>query len=97
MHSLRPSPALVIALLALLLAAGGGAYAASRSTGSAVNIVDPVTAANKVKVSSGGSLQVSGSVNSTPTSSTNDLHGITGVDPTTQAVRRCSHRRAARR
>jgi hypothetical protein len=85
----------VIALLALLLSAGGGAYAATRSTGSAVNIVDPVTAANKV--SSGGSLQVSGSVNSTPTSSTNDLHGITGVDPTTQAVRRCSHRRAARR
>jgi hypothetical protein len=73
MRLLRPSPALVVALLALLLAAGGGAYAAVRSTGSAVNIVDKTTAANVAKVSSGGSLQISGSVTATPTSATNYL------------------------
>jgi hypothetical protein len=70
-----PSPALVVALLALLLAAGGGAFAAVRSTGNAVNIVDGTTAANIAKVSSGGSLQVSGSVTSTPTAATNYLRG----------------------
>lgn len=71
----RPSPALVIASLALLLAAGGGAFAAVRSTGSAVNIVDKTTAANVAKVSSGGSLQISGSVTATPTAAVNYLRG----------------------
>lgn len=73
MRRLRPSPALVVALLALLFALGGGAYAAVRSTGSAVNIVDPSSAGNIAKVSSGGSLQVTGSVTATPTSATNYL------------------------
>jgi hypothetical protein len=50
-----PSPALVIACLALLLAAGGVSYAA---TGNAVNIVDPVAAANKAKVDASGKLYV---------------------------------------
>jgi hypothetical protein len=58
----RPSPALVIACLALLLAAGGGAFAAVRATGNAVNIVDPASASRIAKVSSGGGLKVSGSV-----------------------------------
>jgi hypothetical protein len=75
MRSLRPSPALVIAILALLFALGGGAYAAVRSTGSAVNIVDGSTAANVAKVSSSGSLQVSGSVTATAASPTNYLRG----------------------
>jgi hypothetical protein len=71
----RPSPALVLAALALLLAAGGGAFAAVRSTGSAVNIVDKSTAANVAKVTSGGSLQISGAVTATPTSASNYLEG----------------------
>jgi hypothetical protein len=50
-----PSPALVVACLALLVAAGGVSYAA---TGSSVNIVDPVTATSKAKVTSGGKLWV---------------------------------------
>ena len=71
----RPSPALVIACFALLFALGGGAYAAIRSTGSAVNIVDGTTAANIAKVTSGGSLQVSGSVTASQASASNFLRG----------------------
>jgi len=41
----RPSPALVVACLALLLAAGGASFAAVRSTGQAVNVLDPTTGA----------------------------------------------------
>jgi hypothetical protein len=50
-----PSPALVVACVALLVAAGGVSYAA---TGSSVNIVDPVTATSKARVSSAGKLYV---------------------------------------
>ena len=53
-----PSPALVISCLALLLALGGTSFAAVSATGNAVNIVDPVTAANKAKVDTSGKLQV---------------------------------------
>ena len=53
-----PSPALVISCLALLLALGGTSFAAVNATGSAVNITDPVTAANKAKVDGTGKLQV---------------------------------------
>lgn len=81
---LRPSPALVIAVLALLLAAGGGAFAAVRSTGNAVNIVDGTTAANIAKVSSSGSLQVSGSVTASQASASNFLRGAAfGLSSTT--------------
>lgn len=53
-----PSPALVIACIALLLALGGTSLAALNATGSAVNITDPKTAANKAKVDATGRLQV---------------------------------------
>ena len=53
-----PSPALVISCLALLLALGGTSFAAVSATGNSVNIVDPVTAANKAKVDASGKLQV---------------------------------------
>ena len=61
----RPSVALVIAVFALLLAAGGSAFATVKLTGSAVNIVDPTVATQAAKVSSGGSLQVGGSLTAT--------------------------------
>ena len=53
-----PSPALVIACLALLLGAGGVAYGTTVATGQLVNIVDPNTAAQAAKVAPGGFLQV---------------------------------------
>jgi hypothetical protein len=51
----RPSPALVVAFLALLLALGGVAFAA---TGSAVNIVDPSDPSLAAKVDKAGKLEV---------------------------------------
>jgi hypothetical protein len=48
----------VIACLALVLASGGVSFATITATGSSVNIVDPVTAANKAKVDSAGKLEV---------------------------------------
>jgi hypothetical protein len=51
----RPSPALVVAFLALLLALGGVAFAA---TGSAVNIVDPSDPSLAAKVDKTGKLEV---------------------------------------
>jgi hypothetical protein len=57
----RPSPALVVACLALLLAAGGGAYAGVRTTGNPVNIVDPVNG-SAARVSSNGLLKITGIV-----------------------------------
>src|SRR2546423_5624520 len=54
----RPTPALVIACVALLLAVGGGSYAVATSTGSAVNIVDPTDPAQIAKVNSAGKLLV---------------------------------------
>jgi hypothetical protein len=67
----RPSPALVVASLALLLAAGGGAFAAVRSTGSAVNIVDATKAAQVAQVTASGALKVSGSLTATQASASN--------------------------
>ena len=66
----RPSPALVVACLALLLAAGGASIAAVRSTGQAVNVLDPTTGAGALVDSSGrvevgdgsGQLTVDGTV-----------------------------------
>jgi hypothetical protein len=58
LHIRLPSPALVISCIALLLAAGGTSFAAITATGNAVNITDPVTAANKAKVDATGKLQV---------------------------------------
>src|SRR4051794_12560538 len=54
-HIRRPSPALVLAFIALLIALGGTALAA---TGQLVNITDPVNAANKAKVDATGRLNV---------------------------------------
>src|SRR4051812_26658372 len=51
-----PSPALVVACIALLLAAGGVSYAAVKATGTSVNIVDPTTATSVAKVSARGEL-----------------------------------------
>jgi hypothetical protein len=53
-----PSPALVIACLALLLAAGGVSYATVKVTGSAVNIVDGTTASRIAHVDATGKLEV---------------------------------------
>src|SRR5947209_6026786 len=54
----RPSPALVVACLALLLALGGASSAAVRATGTAENIVDPVNPAQIAKVDATGKLLV---------------------------------------
>jgi len=54
----RPSLALVVALFALLLAAGGASFAAVRATGSATNIVDPLNPAQIAKVDPTGHLVV---------------------------------------
>src|SRR4051794_6119304 len=51
----RPTPALVVAFLALLVALGGTALAA---TGQLVNIADGSKAANVAHVTSGGRLEV---------------------------------------
>src|SRR4051794_40003705 len=51
----RPTPAGVLAFIALLIALGGTALAA---TGQLVNITDPTTAANKAKVDATGHLVV---------------------------------------
>ena len=63
----RSTAALVVACLALLLAAGGGAYATVRTTGNPVNIVDPVSA-KAAAISNTGALKVTGTVttNSSP-------------------------------
>jgi len=58
MHLPQPSPALVLACLALLLAAGGVSLAAVKTTGTAENIVDPVNAAQIAKVDPSGHLLV---------------------------------------
>src|SRR6266511_3026432 len=76
-----PSPALVIACLALLLAAGGTSVAAITATGSAVNIVDPVTAANKAKVDGTGKLQVGGTVSSRPLAPPSPWSGTGDASP----------------
>jgi hypothetical protein len=57
----RSTAALVVACLALLLAAGGGAYATVSTTGNPVNIVDPVSA-KAAQVSNTGALKVTGTV-----------------------------------
>jgi hypothetical protein len=60
-----------VASLALLLAAGGGAFAAVRSTGSAVNIVDATKPAQVAQVTASGAVKVSGSVTATESSASN--------------------------
>ena len=57
-HLHAPSPAMVIALVALAACLGGTAVAAT----GAVNIADPTTPANKAAVNSNGDLQVGGAV-----------------------------------
>jgi hypothetical protein len=80
-----PSPGLVIACLALLLAAGGTSYATVAATGNPVNIVDPVTAANKAKVTGDGKLNVGdgngpltvdGTVGSRPVAPSSPFHAV---------------------
>jgi hypothetical protein len=51
----RPSPALIVAFLALVVALGGTALAA---TGQLVNIVDPGSPSQKARVDSSGALRV---------------------------------------
>jgi hypothetical protein len=51
----RPSPALIVAFVALLVALGGTALAA---TGQLVNIVDPGSSSQKARVDSSGALRV---------------------------------------
>jgi len=62
MRSLRPSPALVIACLALLLSAGGVSYATVKATGQPTNIVDPATATNIAKVDNTGALKTNATI-----------------------------------
>jgi hypothetical protein len=52
----RPSPAMVVAFVALLVALGGTAYAAT----TIVNIADPNTPANVAKVDNSGALKTAG-------------------------------------
>lgn len=52
----RPSPAMLVGFLALLVALGGTAYAAT----TIVNIADPTTPANKAKVDTTGALKTAG-------------------------------------
>jgi hypothetical protein len=54
----RPTPALVVAMLALLVALGGTAVATIKATGTATNIVDPTTATRIAKVDAAGKLYV---------------------------------------
>lgn len=54
MRGHRPSPALIVAFLALVVALGGTALAA---TGQLVNITDPGTSSHKAKVDSSGALK----------------------------------------
>ncbi len=55
----RPSPGMLVALVALFVALGGTAYAATTTI---VNIADPTTPANKAKVTAGGELETSSAV-----------------------------------
>jgi len=80
-HLRLPSPAIVIACVALLLAAGGTSVAAINATGTAMNIVDPVTAANKAKVDANGKLLVSagGTVSARPLNATTPWNNVAQV------------------
>jgi hypothetical protein len=57
MHIPRPSPGTILGAVALFVALGGTALAA---TGTVVNIADPTTAANKAKVDTTGALKTAG-------------------------------------
>ena len=52
----RPSPAMLVAFAALMVALGGTAYAAT----TLVNIADPITPANKARVDVNGALKTAG-------------------------------------
>lgn len=73
-HLRAPSPALVIALVAMAAALGGSAVAAT----SAVTIADPTTPANKAAVSADGALQVPGTV--APTAPKGSFFGFTSLE-----------------
>src|SRR5437588_3615935 len=61
-----PSPAMIVALVALTVALGGTAVAAT-NVASIVNIADPTTPANMAKVDTSGALRTGGYVGqSTP-------------------------------
>jgi hypothetical protein len=83
-----PSPALVISCLALLLALGGTSFAAINATGNAVNIVDPVTAANKAKVDATGKLQVNvnGTAGARPVAPSTPWSATASINPGTPAL-----------
>lgn len=79
-HLRAPSPALVVALVALAAALGGTAVAATN----AVTIADPTTPANKAAVSANGALQVGGTL--APTAPKGSFFGFQGGDPGTSAT-----------
>ena len=70
-----PSPALVVALVALAAALGGTAVAATNG----VIITDPTTPANQAAVSASGALQVGGTV--APTVPKGSFFGFSGATP----------------
>jgi hypothetical protein len=76
-----PSPAAVLAFIALLVALGGTALAA---TGTIVNIADPATPANKAKVNAAGALStaatVPGGVAPAPPKTPFNFNGINFAD-----------------
>ena len=79
-HLRAPSPALVIALVAMAAALGGTAVAAT----SAVTIADPTTPANKAAVSANGALQVAGTV--APTAPKGSFFGFTSLQTGTSVT-----------
>lgn len=79
-HLRAPSPALVVALVALAAALGGTAVAAT----GAVNIADPTTPANKAAVSANGALQVGGTV--APTVPKGSFFGFQGGQTGASAI-----------
>ena len=84
----RPSPALVVAFLALIIALGGTALAA---TGQLVNIVDPGSPSQKARVDSTGALRVGSASPSTAffdTLTVNDGSTIIGPTKATLALSR---------
>src|SRR5689334_18408383 len=78
-----PSPALVIACLALLVGAGGVAYGTVKSTGQAVNIVDPTSASYAAKVDPAGTLRVRPMLNTSFSRSISVANFYTSFVPTT--------------
>jgi len=82
MRLLRPSPALLISCVALLLAAGGAAFGAAQAI-TKVQIVDPNTPSQIAQVDGGGRLltNVSGTVNAKPIPPGNPFATTYGLHP----------------